>query len=97
MSAKDEKFLTGTTSTGFSFSVDKRVFDDYENLELLDEIEESNPLALVRYVKRILGEDQKNKLIDHVRDDEGFVSSEKMVSEIVEIMNAFSATKDGKN
>lgn len=97
MGAKDEKYLTGTTKTGFSFSIDKRVFDDFEMLDCLSDIQDDDGLAASRMVSRMFNKEQKKALYDHVRDEDGYVPAEKVMAEVADIMNAMKDTKDGKN
>lgn len=84
--------LKGKTKTGFEFEIDSRVLDNYELLELLSEVEE-NPLVVTKVLSLLLGE-KKQELIDHVREEDGFVSSEKMMEEFEEIFKASDQVKN---
>lgn len=79
--------LKGTTKSGFKFEIEDKRLNNYELLEAISEVEES-PLALPRVIKLLLGDSKSKALKDHVRDDEGFVSSEKLSAEIMEIFES---------
>ena len=66
--------------------------NNYELLEAISEVEES-PLALPRVIKLLLGDNKAKALKNHVRDDEGFVSSEKLSAEIMEIFESQTLKK----
>ena len=61
-------------------------------LEAIIDVEES-PLALPRVIKLLLGDSKAKALKNHVRDDEGFVSSEKLSAEIMEIFESQTLKK----
>lgn len=88
----DKKYIEGTTKSGFEYKIDKRRLDNYELFEKLRELEE-NPLKAVDVIELMLGDD-KDKLRDHLRDEDGFVSMEKMNEEILEIFNSQTDIKN---
>ena len=75
--------LKGKTKSGFNYHIDEHVLQDYEFLETLAATEK-NPLYFPELVSMLLGDDV-DKLKEHVRDDKGHVSIEKMNAEITEI------------
>ena len=79
--------LKGTTKSGFKFEVEDKRLNNYELLEAISDVEES-PLALPRVIKLLLGDNKAKALKNHVRDDEGFVSAEKLSAEIMEIFES---------
>ena len=79
--------LKGTTKSGFNFDIEDKRLNNYELLEAISEVEES-PLALPRVIKLLLGDNKAKALKNHVRDDEGFVSAEKLSAEIMEIFES---------
>lgn len=85
--------IKGKTSTGFEFSVDSSVGNDYELVELLANLDEDF-LAMTKVVNRVLGKEQSNKLKEHVRNENGIVPTDRMAEEISEI---FQSTDEGKN
>ena len=60
----------GTLSNGFRYSIENDVFDDYEILELIADVED-NPTSITKLVTLILGEKQKNNLIKYLKNKEG--------------------------
>ena len=79
--------LKGTTKSGFKFEIEDKRLNNYELLEAISDVEES-PLALPRVIKLLLGDNKAKALKNHVRDDEGFVSAEKLSAEIMEIFES---------
>ena len=84
--------LKGTTKSGFNFDIEDKRLNNYELLEAISEVEES-PLALPRVIKLLLGDNKAKALKNHVRDDEGFVSAEKLSAEIMEIFESQTLKK----
>ena len=78
--------IKGKTKSGFNYHIDENVLQDYELLEAIAETEK-NPIYITKVVRMLLGDDV-DKLKDHVRDDKGHVSIEKMNVEITEIFEA---------
>lgn len=83
----------GKTTSGFKYKLSKARLENYELIEALGEIE-VNPLALPKTVNLLLGKEQSDKLKDHLRDEEGLISTEKLSNEIMEI---FESQKETKN
>nr|DAF97313.1 MAG TPA: hypothetical protein [Siphoviridae sp. ctPJ52] len=84
--------LKGTTKSGFKFEIEDKRLNNYELLEAISEVEES-PLALPRVIKLLLGDSKAKALKNHVRDDEGFVSADKLSAEIMEIFESQTLKK----
>lgn len=78
--------IKGKTKSGFNYHIDENVLQDYELLEAIAETEK-NPIFITKVVRMLLGEDT-DKLKEHVRDENGYVSIEKMNVEITEIFQA---------
>lgn len=85
--------IKGKTETGFEFKIEDEVLNDYELLELFAEVDE-NPLLVPELVKIILGKEQKNKLIEHVRDDKGRASVDRISMELENILTSSTETKN---
>lgn len=85
--------IKGKTKTGFDFKIEDAVLNDYELLELFAEVDE-NPLLVPKLVKMILGEDQKNRLIDHVRNENGVAGVDKISIELENILTSSAETKN---
>lgn len=86
--------VTGTTSSGFSFSLDEKVLDDMELVDTLAQMQEGDPLAISAVVRMVLG-DQRRALYDHLRTADGRVPASAVSEEIRQIFDAFG--KAGKN
>lgn len=86
-----KKTIKGKTSTGFAYELEKARLDNYELVEVISEVD-TNPLVFPRMLKLLLG-DQTEALKDHVRDEDGFVSTEKLTAEVSEIFNSNQAKK----
>lgn len=85
--------LKGKTKSGFAYEVSDETLDDYELFEILTEVDK-NPLLVPKMVKLLLGETQRQKLLDHLRDDKGKVS----ISAVgVEVMEIFESNNKAKN
>lgn len=84
--------LKGTTKSGFKFEIEDKRLNNYELLEAISEVEES-PLALPRVIKLLLGDSKAKALKNRVRDDEGFVSADKLSAEIMEIFESQTLKK----
>lgn len=84
--------ITGTTRSGYEFSVPEDVANDMELFEALCDLDNGDATAVVPVVRRVLG-DQKKALYDHLRTDTGRVPVEKVAEEIADIL---AAVKDGK-
>ena len=59
------------------------------------EAQEENPAMFSKAVLLLLGKDQRKKLYDHIRDDNGRVSVEAVTNSFVEIFEALG--EQGKN
>lgn len=94
-----EEKITGKTSSGFEYSIDKRVLTDMEVVDDIYEIFHDNQESMLSpLLTKILGKDQKKALYDHVRDADGFVSTQLVCTELGEILNgAGKQDSDVKN
>jgi len=79
--------LKGTTESGFRFEVEDETLNDYELFELISEVD-GNPLLLPKLVKKLLGDEQKNNLINHVRGEDGRAPLDKISQEVMEIFRS---------
>lgn len=84
--------IKGKTKSGFEFTISERALDNYELLETVAEAQE-NPLIVPKILGMLLSDDKK-RLIEHVREDDGIVPAEKMMEELADI---FDAAPDSKN
>ena len=85
--------VKGVTSSGFAFEVSENIVNDMELFEALAELDAGKILAIIPVFRKILGDQQKQALYDHLREPDGRVPMDKAEAEILEI---FAAVKDGK-
>ena len=77
---------TGTTKSGFQFKIDEQKLNDMEFLDALAGAQEDG-LQFSKVCTMMLGEEQKKRLYDHLRNEEGRVPIEDMQETIIEIMS----------
>lgn len=85
----------GLTQSGFAFRVPKSRLDNMELVDALAALAGDNPLALSQVVRLLLGDEQRGRLYDHLRRQDGTVSVESVTDAIKEILDACGET--GKN
>lgn len=87
--------IKGKTSGGFEFEIDGGVLEDMEFVDALAETVNDNPLAFSNVCAILFGKEQRKRLYDFLRDENGRVSAEA-VSECT--IEAIKASGDaGKN
>lgn len=87
--------VNGKTKTGFAFSVDENAMNDMRLVDVLADKEIDDAFRMSYILKRILPDDQREKLYDHVQKENGRVPVDAVVAEIEDI---FAALGDaGKN
>lgn len=86
--------IKGTTTTGFEFELEDEVLDNYELLEVLCKVDKGEYNLVTEMVEKLLGEEQKERLKNHVRNICGKVSASKVMDEVAEI---FQSSKEIKN
>lgn len=84
--------ITGKTNSGFEFEIEEKRLENYELAEVLAEVD-SNPLLMPRVVNLLLGK-QAEDLKNHVRDEEGLVSSTRIGEEIEDIFKNVEQLKN---
>lgn len=80
--------IKGITKTGFKFTISDRRVNDYRLLEALAAVDEGNSLAIAKALTLLLGEAQKNKLLDHVKEPDGTVPTDKIMAELEDVFKA---------
>lgn len=90
--------VKGKTKSGFKFSYDEQALNDMEFLDALVEAQTGDNLAQLKaqsyMVVKLLGQEQRSKLYDHVRTAEGRVPIEAVEIELADMM---AAAEEGKN
>lgn len=85
--------FTGKTKSGFAYCIPEKRIHNMELLDALTEME-TNVAALPKVVKLLLDADARQRLYDHLRDEDGIVPMESVVAEIYDI---FQNGKPAKN
>lgn len=79
-----KKQIAGQTKSGFNFAINPEMLENYELIEILADIDE-NPLLFPKLLNMLLGKEQKERLIEHIRTKSGIVPIESLKDEIGEI------------
>lgn len=79
--------ITGTTESGFQYTLPPDAIDDYELLEDLSNVDNGDASKIPVAARRLLGDAQLEALKNHVRKENGRVPATKMVEEITQIFN----------
>lgn len=87
--------IKGTTTTGFAFEVDEDVFDDYDLVLLFGQYQESPSMILFdKIADKFIGVEQKQALMDHLRDKNGRLRTSDMINALAEIEDITVAPKN---
>lgn len=78
--------IKGKTKSGFNYEIPKENLNNYELIEAINELD-TNPLVITNVVNLLLGKEQTKLLKNHIREENGIVSADKMSDEITEIFN----------
>ena len=85
--------FTGKTKSGLAYCIPEKRIQNMELLDALTELE-TNGAALPKVVNLLLDADAKQKLYDHVRDEDGTVPVKAVSTEIYDI---FENGRQAKN
>lgn len=75
----------GKTESGFEFEIDEQALDDMRFLRLLSK-SRKDPLYFPDVIEKMLGEEQADRLYDHLEVEGGRVPIEAMSDIVAEIM-----------
>lgn len=93
--------LEGKTKTGFRFSVDERIIDDWRLLSAIALSESGDPSDQIRGAKELvsllLGENEKNLLDFIAKRNDGFVPSSQVTKIISEIITEVRELKNSQS
>lgn len=84
--------MTGTTKNGFEFDVSDSVIDNMELLDAVAEMQDENPLALSRLCTLMFGAEQKKRLYNSLRTEDGRVPLTAVSEAIADVWSAFGDT-----
>lgn len=85
--------IKGKTKSGFAYTLRDGFADDMELLELLVDVDDGKSGALPKVLTKLLGDEQKRKLYDHCRTDDGRVPMSAVADEVAQIFAQQNATK----
>jgi hypothetical protein len=86
--------INGITENGFVFEITDERADNMELIDALADIDDGNLLAVSKVLTLLLGPEQKKKMYDFVRTEDGIVSAQTVSEMIVEILAAKKETKN---
>ena len=75
--------------------MDENALDNMELIDAMAEAQSDNPAMFSKAVVLLLGKDQRDRLYDHIRKDDGRVSIEEVTNAFVEIFETLG--ESGKN
>lgn len=87
--------MKGTLKNGFAFDVDPNVLDDMELIDALAQAQGEDATAISKVLVMVLGVEQRNRLYDVLREENGRVPIKATMESIVEIFEAMG--NSGKN
>lgn len=84
--------LAGVTNSGFHYEISDDQLNNMELVDALSEFDETEndgdkAIVLSRVCRLMLGTKQKKALYDHLREPEGNVPIEKVLSEVMSIIS----------
>ena len=86
--------LKGISESGFEFEIDEEVLDDWEMLELLQEIDDGSVGKIAKAIVFLLGKEQYEKLKNFIKARDGKIKASVMIDEFTSIMNAEKEVKN---
>lgn len=86
---------SGKLLNGFEYQIDEKTFDDMRFLDALAEADEGDPLATSRVCTMLLGKEQKQKLYDMIKSEDGRVPIADAIECIKQLMESLG--EEGKN
>lgn len=79
---------------GFEIEISESVVDDWEFLEVLSGIDEGETGLIVKAAKMLLGNEGVKDLKEHLRNENGKVSSTAMITALEELMESVNELKN---
>lgn len=83
--------MQGITKNGFEYNIDERILSDWRFTSIAAKVEGGSTVekigAAQKMVEMIFGEEQLNKLIDHIASqNDGFVPADEVMNTAKEII-----------
>ena len=85
----------GKTQSGFKYEIDENILDDMELIDAMAAAQGEDPTQISVVVLKVFGPDQRKKLYDHLRTEDGRVPVTDVANTITEIIESLG--DDGKN
>ena len=83
---------------GFKFNIAEDAIDDLELAEEIAEGDAGNPAGYIKAMKRLLGDDQYDKLKSHLRDEKtGRIKLTVFGDVLTEVIDLATSENDSKN
>lgn len=76
------------TTSGFTCEVNKAALKNMELIDALADFQGNDVLAVSRILRLILSPDDKQRLYDHLRQEDGTVPADLVAKEIVDIFQS---------
>lgn len=87
--------ISGKLDNGFEYEIDEKCLDDMRFLDALADADEGDPLATSRVCTMLLGREQKRRMYDTLKTEDGRVPVADAIMCLEKILE--SAGDDGKN
>lgn len=87
--------MKGKLKNGFQYTINDKALESFEFMEVLSQAED-NPIHYVKTFEIILGKEQKEKLMNHLKED-GYTSAEKMTEALMEIIESSQQLKNSQS
>ncbi len=84
--------ITAKTNDGFTVELEENALDYivFQDITVM----QKDPTKLIDVTDRFLGEENKNRLMEHLADPKGRIPLEAMGQAVGELLNSFSAGKN---
>ena len=87
--------MKGKLKNGFEFDIDEKALDNMELIDAMAEAQDDNPAKFSKSILLLLGKDERDRLYDHIREQDGRVPIQAVSDSFVEIFQALG--DQGKN
>lgn len=88
--AKKTEDIQNITVRGIDVEIPADVFDDFELIEDFYEVQANNPLRIIPLFTRVFGIEQKKRVLDALRDDNGRVTATNATDFLIEVMQTIA-------
>lgn len=89
--------VKGKTSTGFEFSVDETLLQNYRFVKRLAHVAKNDYTEFFDLFTEILGESQEEALIQYLEEKNGQATTEQMAKEFADILKVMQENAPAKN